>query len=259
VIRRHPIALALTLCLVVATTTLAQQRRAPTIDDLIDLPRLESPEISPDGSRVLYVKREIKEWKDNKRVSSIWMVNADGTGAFQFLGHERDRSPRWSPDGRHIAFLGAREARSEGGERGEGPTSQIYLIRADGGEASALTKHQGDIRTFRWAADSSRIFFISADAKTDAEKARRRRETTRSSSTRARTARSGAGGPVSGRSVAERQERRITTRNDCCCATCFPVARRPRLAVSTAARTPATASTSPRSPSSTSPAVRCAT
>lgn len=166
VLRRSALS-AVVLILLVATAT-AQTRRAPTIDDLIDLPRLEAPEISPDGTRVLYVRREIKEWKDNKRVSSIWMARTDGSAAFQFLAHERDRSPLWSPDGTRIAFLGARAARSEGGDE---PTAQIYVIRADGGEAAALTSHKGDIRQFRWSADSSRLFFISADPKTDEEKA----------------------------------------------------------------------------------------
>ena len=63
----------------------AQYRRAPTLDDMLDLVQASSPQISPDGARVLYTRSEIKDWKDNKRVSTIWIADADGSHAYQFL------------------------------------------------------------------------------------------------------------------------------------------------------------------------------
>src|ERR1044071_1325460 len=96
--------LALTIAWPIASSSTAQTPRAMTIDDVLDLVQLSAPRISPDGTRVLYGVSELGKWKDNKRVTSIWMANVDGTGARRFLGHERDQNAAWSPDGRFVAF-----------------------------------------------------------------------------------------------------------------------------------------------------------
>src|SRR3954454_3645041 len=112
-LRRALIASWLLIAAASASST-AQSKRAMTLDDAIDLVQVSAPRISPDGSRVLYTVSELGKWKDNKRVTSIWIANADGTGARKFLGHERDRNVAWSPDGQSIAFLGSRDASSNG-------------------------------------------------------------------------------------------------------------------------------------------------
>jgi dipeptidyl aminopeptidase/acylaminoacyl peptidase len=149
-----------------ATGALAQGKRAPTLDDMLDLVQLSSAQISPDGSRILFGKSELKSWKDNKRVSSIWMMSTDGSKPFQFLGNERDSSPAWSPDGSLIAFLSTRDQAPGTTDAG----SQVWLIRTDGGEAYKLTDHKSAVRRFEWAKDGSRIFFVAEDPKTEAEK-----------------------------------------------------------------------------------------
>ncbi len=145
----------------------AQYRRAPALDDLIDLVQVAAPRISPDGARVLYVKSELKNWKDNKRVSTIWVADADGTNQRQFLSSDKDRAPQWSPDGSAVAFLSTRDQKE--GDRDSVP--QLWVIRSDGGEASKVTDHKGTIRSFKWSRDGKQIFFLSEDAMTDAEKA----------------------------------------------------------------------------------------
>lgn len=166
--RVRVLASTLSLALLPAQSS-AQYRRAPTLDDMLDLVQVSSPQISPDGRRVLFTRTEIKNWTDNRRVSTIWIADADGRSAYQFLGSDRDRSPRWSPDGSLVAFLSSRD----GGEasRDQDSGGQIWLIRAEGGEAWRLTTHAGTIRSFEWMPDSTRIVFVSADAKTDDQKA----------------------------------------------------------------------------------------
>src|SRR5689334_7598804 len=131
-------ALAFVIALTLAPASIAQTRRQMTIDDTLDLVQLSAPRISPDGRRVLYTVSELGKWKDNKRVTSIWLANADGSGARKFLAHERDRNAAWAPDGRHVAFLGSRDAVPD---RDAGPdgAAQIWIIPTDGGEATKLT------------------------------------------------------------------------------------------------------------------------
>src|SRR5258706_11291533 len=64
-----------------AAPAVAQTRRAMTVDDVLDLVQVSAPRISPDGRRVLYTKSELALWKDNKRTSTIWIVDADGSHA----------------------------------------------------------------------------------------------------------------------------------------------------------------------------------
>lgn len=152
----------------------AQSRRPMTIDDALDLVQVSAPRISPDGGRVLYTVSELAKWKENKRVTSIWIANADGSRARRFLGHEKDRSAAWSPDGRFVAFLGSRDAsgdRENGDGRAADNAAQIWIIPTDGGEATKLTEHKGTIRAFEWTRDASAIVFTAEPAKSDAQKA----------------------------------------------------------------------------------------
>jgi dipeptidyl aminopeptidase/acylaminoacyl peptidase len=142
---------------------MAQSPRPMTIVDLINVPRLSTPQLSPDGRQILFV-RSGADWKANKRVSHIWRVNADGSGLVQLTnGPEGESSPRWSPDGQAVAFV----ARRAGDE-----VAQLYLLSNLGGEALALTKHSTAVSNPAWAPDGTSIFFLAEDPKPDEEKAR---------------------------------------------------------------------------------------
>jgi dipeptidyl aminopeptidase/acylaminoacyl peptidase len=150
----------------------AQLRRAMTVDDVIDLTQVSAPRISPDGRRVLYTLSDVGKWKENKRVTSIWMADADGLNARRFLGHEKDRAPAWSPDGRSVAFLSTRDAAGPAKDGdAAGSDAQIWVIPVDGGEASKLTDHKGNIKSFEWTKDGASIVFLADRAKSDAQQA----------------------------------------------------------------------------------------
>src|SRR5581483_2238508 len=148
----------------------AQSKRPMTVDDILDLVQVSAPRISPDGARVLYSKSELAKWKDNKRNSTIWIVDADGSNNHQFLSSDKDRSPAWSPDGKYVAFLSTRDQASgrDGDASGDGGGAQIWVIPVSGGEATKLTDHKGAIRSFEWSKDSASIFFVAEHADSDA-------------------------------------------------------------------------------------------
>src|SRR4051812_2689504 len=78
------------------------------INDLLSLRRVLDPEISPDGKWVAYAVREPR-MSENRFISHIWIVPAEGGAARQITTHERGESrPKWSPDGKSIAFLSTR-------------------------------------------------------------------------------------------------------------------------------------------------------
>jgi dipeptidyl aminopeptidase/acylaminoacyl peptidase len=163
-------AAAVVVFVCVASAASAQTRRAPTVDDLLNLVQVSGPEISPDGRQVIYTKSELKKWSDNKRVTSIWIANADGTDHRQLLGSDKDRSPTWSPDGRYIAFLSTRD-QSENDR--DAPGAQIWLLRTSGGgEATKLSDQKTAIRSIKWSDDSTKIFFTAdeEDPQKDARK-----------------------------------------------------------------------------------------
>jgi dipeptidyl aminopeptidase/acylaminoacyl peptidase len=159
--RAFAVAVAVMLSSALATSASAQDRRAPTIDDLLNLVQVSGAEISPDGKQVIYTKSEMKKWSDNKRVTSIWIANADGTDHRQLLGSDKDRSPAWSPDGRYVAFLSTRD-QAENARDAAG--AQIWLLRMwGGGEATKLTDQKTAVRSIKWSDDSKRIFFTAED------------------------------------------------------------------------------------------------
>jgi dipeptidyl aminopeptidase/acylaminoacyl peptidase len=162
---------ALALVCLAAMSAEAQTPRAMTLIDFLNVPRLGDPQLSPDDSQILFVRSEA-DWKANKRITHVWRVNADGSGLIQMTsGAEGESAPRWSPDGRTIAFVAKRTG--AGAE-----FAQIYLLSNAGGEATALTSHESPVEGggraggLTWSPDGASIYFLASDAKTAEEKAR---------------------------------------------------------------------------------------
>jgi len=154
-----------------ATSPFAQARRAITFDDVLGVKAVGAVNISPDGSQVLYTVRQwVAEKERMEARTHIWKVAANGaTPARQItFGEKGDNNPQWSPDGRHISFVSARGA-------GEDVKPQIYVMRADGGEAWQLTQAKEGLLppqfSYSWAPDSSRIAFVAADPRSADEEA----------------------------------------------------------------------------------------
>jgi dipeptidyl aminopeptidase/acylaminoacyl peptidase len=122
--------------------------------DVFELVNASDPRISPDGARVAYVVTRADE-DANDYASAIWIAPLDGSGApRQFSGGEkRDTTPRWSPDGRLLAFTSNR-----GDDKAP---AALYAIAAEGGEARKLTDLKESVEAIAWSPDSTRIAFTS--------------------------------------------------------------------------------------------------
>lgn len=127
------------------------EKRKLTPEDLYKLVFISDPQISPDGTRIAYTRTVIDD-KTKECRSHIWLVNADGTCNRQFTaGPKADTTPRWSPDGKKLAFVSDRS-----GEK------QIFVVPADGGEAYQVTRMRYGASNPVWSPDAKSIAFMAA-------------------------------------------------------------------------------------------------
>ena len=158
---------AAALVLVSISSPLAQSKRAVTFDDVLAIKAVGGATLSPDGSQVLYTVRQwVAEKERMEARTHIWSVATNGsTPARQITSGEKgDSQPQWSPDGKFISFVSARGA-------GEDVKAQVYVMRADGGEAARLTDSKENVSSYSWSPDNTRIAYVTTDARSAAEEA----------------------------------------------------------------------------------------
>ena len=133
--------------LLLATTVEAQVRKLG-LEQYMDMETVSDPQISPDGSRIVYTRGWIDEVND-RRESSVWIMEADGTRGRALLDGS---GARWSPDGTRILFVAP----------GEPEGAQIFVRWMDAeGAVTQITRLQNGPSNVRWSPDGEWIAFTS--------------------------------------------------------------------------------------------------
>ncbi|WP_128544720.1 S9 family peptidase [Larkinella soli] len=132
----------------------APAKRPINTTDIARLQSLSDPQVSPDGKWVAFGQASVDAEKD-KRSTDLWMVSWDGKETVQ-LTHstEGESMPRWSPDGRYLSFIAARNGDKD---------PQLWLLDRRGGEASKLTSLKGELESYEWAPDGKKIALVVRD------------------------------------------------------------------------------------------------
>jgi dipeptidyl aminopeptidase/acylaminoacyl peptidase len=144
----------------------AAAKRPITETDLYAFRWIASPQISPDGAKIVYTLVTVNAKHDNYE-TSLWIIPASGGAARPLTSETHDSSARWSPDGRTLAFLRVPEQKDKDGKP---QPAQIYLLSMDGGEARALTDIPKGASGLAWAPDGQSIAFLSTTLPKDFDK-----------------------------------------------------------------------------------------
>ena len=194
------------LTVILSSFSFSQSKPKLTLDDFFNAVSYPKLDISPDGNSVAFVT-ERADWDQQIFRSDLWLYreNSQRGSLIQLTQSGHDSDPRWSPDGRWIAFLSDRKlstgdpdsasdddksnARSNHAGKGgsnnktrsndksdssdksdKGEASQIYLISPNGGEAFAITQGAEEVHAFSWSADSHSLYYATRNPWTKTQK-----------------------------------------------------------------------------------------
>ncbi|HLG05706.1 MAG TPA: S9 family peptidase, partial [Gemmatimonadales bacterium] len=148
----------------VSVTSAQSPGPSPSFEAVIELKLAGGSTISPNGRHVAFTIRST-DWKENRYDTEIWL-SRDGGTPFQLTRNPKNNSgsPRWSPDGKWIAFL------SDRGEK-----QQVYALALEGGEAFKITNAENGVNAFAWAPDGSHVAYTATEPETPELKQRKER------------------------------------------------------------------------------------
>jgi len=163
-----------------STPPAGSQKRAITEKDLFDFIWVANPQLSPDGMHVAFTRVNVDE-KRTGYETSIWTAATSGSEPpVRMTNGKHDAQPRWSPDGKRIAFVRG----GDKDETGKPKPGQIAMLSLAGGEAWIITDLPKGAADPVWSPDSRRIAFLSSTTPEDIEKAQRKKTSTKSSETK---------------------------------------------------------------------------
>lgn len=145
-------------------TLFSQEKKNPSFEEVMSLRSAGTPVISPDGRHVLF-SVNTTDWENNRFDSEIW-ISKNGDTPFQLTNTLKGSSSnyQWSPDGNWISFTASREDKT-----------QIYVLRAEGGEAFPVTQSKEGVSGYEWSPDGKQIAFTQLRPEDKSEKSRKER------------------------------------------------------------------------------------
>jgi len=160
---RLRVSLLLIIVVSLAAPALAQ-KRSITEKDLFNFVWIGDPQISPDGSRVAFVRVTVNEKKDGYN-TAIWTVATANGETRQLTNGPRDTTPRWSPDGNYLVFVRAPEI------SGRTEPAQLFMLAMSGGEPFQFTTLPRGAGAPQWSPDGKMIAFYNSATAEDLAKA----------------------------------------------------------------------------------------
>jgi dipeptidyl aminopeptidase/acylaminoacyl peptidase len=149
----------LAIGLMIGSAGAASAQRPVVSRDLLRLRDVSDPQLSPDGAWVAYTVATADTVRD-RRDRDIWMTSWDGARSVRVTSSpDPEHAPRWSPDGRYLAFLSARQDPHE--------ADQLWLLDRAGGEPERVTNLPGGISEYAWSPDGRRIALVASDPPAD--------------------------------------------------------------------------------------------
>ena len=138
----------LTILPLTGQTALASDLPVFKAEDVFEMEYANDPQVSPDGSRVAYVRTSMDIMTDRGR-RTIWVVDTDGGNHRPLIsGSGNFSSPRWSPSGDRLAYLSNRDGKT-----------QLFVQWLDGGETAKVTTLPQSPRSIVWSPDGTKIAF----------------------------------------------------------------------------------------------------
>ena len=124
-------------------------------EQCLKIKNISAVRVSPDASKVLYTVREALMTDDRSEyVNQVWLCNTDGSNGIQLTkGDKNSSNPKWSPDGKWIAFTSSRDSKSN-----------LYVLPVGGGEAEKITDVKTGVGEYDWRPDGKAIAFVMTDA-----------------------------------------------------------------------------------------------